>query len=275
MLQLNANGSWGPVRGAEGPSFRYEAGPALNPLNAAALRVDEKLPGGWTVVTRDLFADFGAFSLDGLSLAPGDGEYALFDHVYLARSADDLNGCPAPLPVEQPLAIFEDQPEFVTHLSQGGGMATLVEDAKYSGTASVKIVPDQKFNPTLPGLGVKIRENPAPGEYRYLRFAWKKQGGQLICVQLAHDGQFGVVPPNTGKFRYDAGPEAAGESYGASVRVSTTLPADFTVVTRDLFADFGEFTLTGLALSLPDGEFGLWDHIYLGRGLRDFELVQP
>ena len=53
------------------------------------------------------------------------------------------------------------------------------------------------------------------------------------------------------------------------------MPAEFTVVTRDLFADFGEFTLTGLALSPVDGEFALFDHIYLGTPPEDFELVKP
>jgi hypothetical protein len=48
------------------------------------------------VVTRDLFADFGAFTLTGIAFTPGPGEYALFDHVYLARTADDLKGCPPP-----------------------------------------------------------------------------------------------------------------------------------------------------------------------------------
>jgi hypothetical protein len=53
------------------------------------------------------------------------------------------------------------------------------------------------------------------------------------------------------------------------------LPGNFTVVTRDLFADFGEFTFTGIALSPVDGEAARYDHIYLGKSLRDFELVAP
>ena len=39
---------------------------------------------------RDLYAEFGGFDLSGLSLAAIDGEYALFDHIYLARTLDDL-----------------------------------------------------------------------------------------------------------------------------------------------------------------------------------------
>lgn len=176
-------------------------------------------------------------------------------------------------PMEKPLAVFEDQPEFVANLTEGGGQAALFGEEKYSGAASVKVTPDQRFNPALPGLNVKIREKPSPGEYRYLRFAWKKQGGQAICLQLNHDGLWGPAADKPGKFRYHAGP--AGEVYGGSVGVDANLPAGFVVVTRDLFADFGEFTLSGLALTPVDGEYALFDHIYLGTTPDDFELVKP
>ncbi|MGH7192722.1 MAG: hypothetical protein ACREJM_04210, partial [Candidatus Saccharimonadales bacterium] len=274
LLQMAANGAFGPQRGAAGPAYRYEAGPNANPFNAAAVKIDDKLPADLTVVTRDLFADFGAFRLDGLALTASDGEAALFDQIYLARTADDFKGCPQPAPGQPPLAVFDDQPEFVANLTQGGGAATLATDEKYSGAASVKVTPDQRFNPALPGLGVKVREKPGAGEYRYLQFAWKKQGGQRICLQLNHDGQWGPQAGQAGKFRYDAGP-GEGESYGAALRLDQNLPASFVLVTRDLFADFGEFTLTGLALSPQDGDFALFDHIYLGREPRDFEAIKP
>ncbi len=175
--------------------------------------------------------------------------------------------------VEKPLAIFEDQAEFVANLKDGGGTATLFDGEKYSGAASVKVTPDQRFNPALPGLGVKIREKPGPGEFRYLQFAWKKQGGGAICLQLNHDGQWGPTGDKPAKFRYHAG--GGGECFGASLGLDANLPAGFTLVTRDLFADFGEFTLTGLALSPIDGDYALFDHIYLGATPEDFNLVKP
>ncbi len=273
LLQLNANGAWGPTRGQGKPGYRYEAGPAGNTFNAEAIRTSDRLPYGWTVVTRDLFADFGAFELDGLAFTPGDGTAALFDHIYLAQSFEDFKDCPTALPAEQPLAVFEDQPEFIANLNQGAGTATLASDDKFSGTASVKITPEQRYNPALPGLGMKIRQNPGPGEFRYFQFAWKKQGGQRICVQLNHDGQWGPVPStNPLKFRYDAGP-APGDAFGGAMRLDGNLPAEWGVITRDLYADFGEFTLTGLALAPVDGDFALFDHIYLGRTPRDFDLT--
>lgn len=120
---------------------------------------------------------------------------------------------------------------------------------------------------------MKIREKPAAGEFRYLQFAWKKQGGQAICLQLNHDGQWGPVAGSPAKFRYHAGP--GGECFGASLAVDSNLPVGFTLVTRDLFADFGEFTLNGIALSPVDGEFALFDHIYLAPSPESFDLVKP
>jgi hypothetical protein len=159
-------------------------------------------------------------------------------------------------------------------LTEGEGRAIPEMRDKYSGASSLRVAAGQKFNTALPNLGVKIRENPGPGEYRYIRFAWKKAGGNAICLQLNHDGTWG--PGGTGregaKFRYHAGP--GGECYGASLVIDDKLPAKFEVVTRDLFADFGEFTLSGLAFSPVDGNAALFDHLYLGRQMADFELLK-
>ncbi len=175
---------------------------------------------------------------------------------------------------EAPLAIFDENEAFIAALSEGDGMASVDAVERYSGKIAVKVTPNQKFNPQLPGLGVKIRENPGPGEYRYLRFAWKKKGGDTVVLQLNHDGQWG--PGGSGregaKFRYHAGP--SGEQYTASLELSNKIPNDFEVVTRDLFADFGEFTLNGISLSPVNGSYAVFDHLYLGRSQEDFSLAK-
>ncbi len=175
---------------------------------------------------------------------------------------------------ETPLEVFEDDEKFIALLTEGGGKATPENRDKFSGQTCLRVNGDQKFNAKLPGLSLKVRENPGPGEVRYIRFAWKKQGGNTICLQLNHDGTWG--PGGTGregsKFRYHAGP--GGECYGGSLVIDEKLPAKFEVVTRDLFADFGEFTLDGLAFSAVDGQAAFFDHLYLGRSLADFDLLK-
>jgi hypothetical protein len=176
-----------------------------------------------------------------------------------------------PIAPQQPIAVFEDQPEFISSL--GPNAAVLSSEVKYSGAACVRVKPEQGANPALPGMNLKIRQYPGPGEYRYLRFVWRKEGGKSICLQVGHDGKFGPAPGKRGSFRYHAGP--GGEPFGASEELDKNLPREFTVVTRDLFADFGEFTLTGLGLSAVDGSNALFDHIYLARQADDFNLVAP
>ena len=56
--------------------------PPREKLSTAPVRVADQLPGEWVVVTRDLYADNGDFTLNGLALSPVDGEFALFDHIY-------------------------------------------------------------------------------------------------------------------------------------------------------------------------------------------------
>ncbi len=181
---------------------------------------------------------------------------------------------------EQPKEVFEDDENFITMLSEGNGRAIPDQRQAYSGKYGLRVTPDQKFNPKLPNLGVKIRENPGPGEYRYIQFAWQKAQGNTICLQLAHDGKFG--PANAkdkehagregAKFRYHAG--TSDEPFGASLQIADKIPARYELVTRDLFLDFGEFNLTGLAFSPVDGQAALFDHIYLARKPDDFELIK-
>lgn len=271
LLQLGVNDGFGPMRGAKGPAYRYEAGPVENPFNVAAVRLDTKLPEDWVVVTRDLFADFGAFAFTGIAFTPGEGEYGLFDHVYLARSMDDFKGCPPPLSSEKPLAIFEDQTEFAAQLIEGDGKATIESVDRYSGTASVKVTPRQRFSGALPNLSAPIRKEPGPGEYRYLTFAWKKVGGGGICLQLNHDGKWGPIDDRRKSFRYHSGPAAP--CFRAAKVLDMKLPSEWTVVVRDLYKDFGEFRLDGLSLTPIDGEYALFDHIYLGRTPKSFQSL--
>jgi len=49
------------------------------------------LPTEWTLVTRDLFADCGDFTLNGLGLVSIDGQYALFDRILLGRTQADFD----------------------------------------------------------------------------------------------------------------------------------------------------------------------------------------
>ncbi len=64
--------------------YAYSAGtPPLPPLNGA-------LPKEWQLLMRDLYGDFGNFNLTGIGLGCFAGEAAWFDHIYLARTPQDM-----------------------------------------------------------------------------------------------------------------------------------------------------------------------------------------
>jgi hypothetical protein len=134
----------------------------------------------------------------------------------------------------------------------------------FSGASALKVAGYQRFRETLAGWAYPVVGMPKPGEYRYLRFAWKRPEGQGVMIQLCAGGlDWG---------RYFAGQNAIG--FFPALQLSPKPPRDWEVVTRDLYTDFGgvPFTLTGIGFTPMDG-VALFDHIYLGRTIEDLDKV--
>ncbi|MBN9121572.1 MAG: hypothetical protein J0I06_20895 [Planctomycetes bacterium] len=192
-----------------------------------------------------------------------DGSRPAIDANYKAPKADG--------PVVELLDEGTD-PLFPVLINDGGGEAGTItrEDRDvFSGVEAVRVTPMQKYRSRIPGWNFKIVENPkAPAgpkvvpEFRYLRFAWKKIGGNGVMIQL-HD------PVKSWAFRYHAGANVQG--WQPSKQIAEGPPTGWEVVTRDLFKDFGEFSITGMALSPLDGTAALFDHILLGRTVEDLD----
>lgn len=134
----------------------------------------------------------------------------------------------------------------------------------YSGNASLKVAGVQVFRLQIPGWNYPIAAKPKLGQYRYLRFAWKKpQGDNGIMLQL------GINNLDWG--RYHSGTNIVG--FQPSIGVAIERPQDWQVVTRDLYADFGfEFMLTGMAFTAMS-DHALFDHIYLGRSIEELDQI--
>ena len=180
-----------------------------------------------------------------------------------------------PTPPAGPLVrLFEDEAWFVGVLKDGDGKAELDRLEPYSGKAALKVTPGQKYRDNLPYWSFKIKEKPGPGEFRYLRFAWKKKGGNNLLLQLHANGRFGPLAGEAGPaFRYEAGTTHPGKL--SVLSLAPQPPEQWELITRDLFADFGEFTLTGLSFSPTNGEAGWLDHVYLSRSQDDFVPPKP
>ena len=90
----------------------------------------------WQVVTRDLYADFGGFDLTGISLVVPDGEEALFDHIYLARSLDDFQWIDRELAAERAATRLLRMRRFLPSETNDPALARRIVDAFSPGFAS-------------------------------------------------------------------------------------------------------------------------------------------
>jgi putative membrane-bound dehydrogenase-like protein len=157
--------------------------------------------------------------------------------------------------------LFDDDPGFVDLLDQGEGRAVLETADRFAGNAALRIAPPQRWSLRIPGWQYPIVEHPAPGEYRYLRFAWKTCGGQGVMIELAGDGNW--PPADKPLWRYYSGRNTTG---WAARQIAADAPQQWVEVTCDLWKDFGPFTLTGIAPTAI-GDDALFDRMELLREL--------
>jgi hypothetical protein len=167
--------------------------------------------------------------------------------------------------------LEDDAHKLIPHLtndfdgSQQASNAASEDADVYSGGSALRVTPLQRHSRQILGWTWRIVEKPtAAGEYRYIRFAWKKAGGEGIAVQLHDQARTWIV-------RYHAGKNVL--NWQPSIGVADAIPKEWTVVTRDLWADNGKqpMTLTGMAFTAFDGQHGLFDHVMLGRTVADLD----
>jgi hypothetical protein len=163
-------------------------------------------------------------------------------------------------------ALFEDDAEaflkLLTNPTGDSGEGHPEKSEVFSGTTSIKIVPLQRFSPSIEGWKYRIAEKPNPGEYRFLRYAWKANGCDGVMLQLHDEKDWNI--------RYTSGQNVQG--WGCKF-IAPKPPAEWTVVTIDLYADFGEREIHGIALTAFNGTAAYFDHIYLGRTIEDLDRI--
>jgi hypothetical protein len=164
----------------------------------------------------------------------------------------------------QPLrktVLFDGRADFANLLNEGEGKAVVTTEDKFTGTASLRISPPQRFSPRIPGWSYNIVEQPGPGEYRYLRFAWKSPAGSGIMLELADNGNWPAE--GQARCRFYSGQNS---TKWQAVQVAEQVPRQWVVVTRDLWKEFGPLKLTGIAPTAMGGD-GFFDSIELLQNL--------
>jgi len=140
-------------------------------------------------------------------------------------------------------------PLFGSH--DNGSSITITNDESVSGKVSTFCTPTQSYNNVMSGWSYPIGDTP------YLTFAWKKDGGKIIMLQLAHDTAWA--------YRYYDGDNSAGVGpTWEGIQLDNEIPKDWVVYTRDLTKDFAQaWNLTGLAFTPWDGVGGYYDFLVL------------
>ena len=160
---------------------------------------------------------------------------------------------------------FEERGRLTAVDPAAAGSAVVTADDRHYGVHSLRLTPGGEFRLLLAET-IRIRERPTWGEFRFVRFAVRKQGGGRASLRI-DSAEFRVQPA-----RYDLG--RGDPSYGAATRVwPNDLPKEWIVITRDLYADFGNLDVKGLVFGCPDGEAASFDHIYLARGHADLDRI--
>jgi hypothetical protein len=169
----------------------------------------------------------------------------------------------AQLPTLFPL--FEDSGALQAIDAMDAGLARVDAGDRYSGARSLRLVPDGRFRLAL-AEPIRVRAEPKWGEARFVRFAVRKSGGGRLALE------FEDARPRSVDARYDLG--RGRPAYGEATRVwQENLPDKWTVITRDLYADFGEIDVKSLVVGAPDGESAHLDHVYLARERRDLDVL--
>ena len=93
-------------------------------------------------------------------------------------------------------------------LNEGAGTAEFISTDKQDGLVCLKINPPQRHSPRIQGWSFPIRERPAAGEFRYIRFAWKSAEANGVMLEFAADGRW--PPADKPLRRYHAGHHSSG-----------------------------------------------------------------
>jgi hypothetical protein len=185
------------VRAGTGATVEFKGKIKRTLGTATPVRVTlEGWPMGWPAPLADLSADQTEFTLP-LRL-PFKESKAAFKDVKLVAVAQPMPGPQAgglrspslPLllkavPGEKPVqknshVLFDEEDDFPAKLNTGAGNgeASLDNQSATRGKVALKFSPPMRGQPNLPEWNFKIRQHPGSGEYRYLRFTWKKPRGQ-------------------------------------------------------------------------------------------------
>lgn len=130
---------------------------------------------------------------------------------------------------------------------------------------------------TMSGLSIPIRQNPGPGQFRYITFAWIKWGGEQIGMRFV--AQDSSATTRGGKYGYTYlagnGDKKNNDRLRKGLKISPKAPGNWIVETRDLWKDFGDFTITGIEFLCPESRDAGFDEIFISQTKEALPSIAP
>lgn len=113
---------------------------------------------------------------------------------------------------------------------------------------------------------IEIRERPLPGQYRQLRFAFQKKGDGYVQIRLLHDRDsespaiysVGTTKADEGVVKLD--PKKINEN-------------DWHQIGPDIFSNFREVNITGIAIQSVGEGSSTWDHFIFSSSAWHYERL--
>lgn len=179
---------------------------------------------------------------------------------------------------ETKTATKREQPRFElfsTKIPEGARWSegkSFVRDGGFSSESNNYIYVGAEQDAELTGLSIPIREHPGEGEYRYITFVWVKWGGTQIGLRFLTKDEGADAKGRAFDYTYTAGPGEPDNPKRIAKGLSVVDRAQgWVVVTRDMWKDFGDFTITGVQFLCPERRDAGFDEIFFAKRESDFQ----
>jgi hypothetical protein len=172
---------------------------------------------------------------------------------------------------KRPVAVLFDEGEDLKEtLVCGSNGLSFASGGAFSGSRYLSLRGDTQVSPlfqkpvghSLPNWDFEIVENPAPGQYRYLQFAWRALSPDTKGITLQ------VGPQEGDRLAVSVGQATPGEGV-KPMKIAGAPPAEWKVVTVDLYEAFKKPVHIQTMRLGSRGGGAAFDQILLGRTRKD------
>jgi hypothetical protein len=191
----------------------------------------------------------------------------------------DALGCSHPdVVAKRPVAVlFDEQDDLKNNMMYANNGLSFKFDSAFSGGRCLAARADSTaaplfiagFGHILPNWNFEIAEKPAPGQYRYLQFAWRALNPAAKGMTLGIGGDAGNWGFHAGEY------SAPGGWPSTDKKLADAPPSDWEMARVDLWDLFKKPCRINMMWLGSKGGDAAFDQILLGRTEQDLQGVTP